>query len=101
MRKPLPATEVAGVGSTPLNRIVAGQSHDHSGGGGNRTCPNCLETSGTVGSQRKVSAGAVNLLDPSRWRVDAVNKGACASAYWRSSEHHSTKKARRRSISVG
>ena len=50
--------------------------------------------------QRKVSADGVNLLDLSRCRVDAVNKDACASAYWRSSERHSTKKARRRSVSV-
>jgi len=49
--------------SAPPNCIAAGQRHDHSGGGGNRTCPNRLEASGTVGSQRKVSAGGVNLLD--------------------------------------
>ena len=50
-------------GSTPPDRIVAGQRRDRSGGGGNRTCPNRLETSGSVGLQRKVPAGAVNLLD--------------------------------------
>ena len=31
------------------------------------------EPSGTVGSQRKVSASGVNHLDSSRWGVDAVN----------------------------
>ena len=65
--------------STPRNRIVAGQRHDHSGGGGNRTSPNRLETSGTNGLERKVSAGGVNLLDSFRCSVDAVNEAELAS----------------------
>ena len=67
-------------GSTHQNRIVAGQRHEESGGGGNRTCPNRLYTSGTVGLQRKVSPGGVNLVERSRCRVDAVNALRALSA---------------------
>ena len=48
--------------STPPNRVPQVKGIER-GGGGNRTCPNRLEPSGTVGLQRKVSAGGVNLPD--------------------------------------
>ena len=53
--------------------VSTGQRHDQSGGGGNRTLPNRLEPSGSVGSTDKVSGRFWFRWNPSDPDVDAVN----------------------------